>query len=198
MKILIVEDDPDSRRLLHVRLVADGYEVVEAADGQAAWELFQAEHFRIIITDWMMPRMDGPMLVRKIRAEAGHLYTYIIMLTALDDKSYVVSGLESGADEYLTKPFHPGELLARVSTGERVLKLEDSLAEQALRDALTGILNRRAIQEHAEAELSRARRQHLPLSILMIDIDHFKSINDQFGHQVGPTMSRVETCTKRT
>src|SRR6185503_19324599 len=160
MKILIVEDDADSRRLLRIRLTVAGHEVVEAEDGQAAWELFQAEPFRLIITDWMMPRMDGPMLVRKIRVEGGAAYTYIIVLTALDDKSNVVTGLESGADEYLTKPFHPKELLARVATVERVLKLEDSLAEQAMRDSLTGMLNRRAMEVHAQAELNRARRQN--------------------------------------
>lgn len=185
MKILIVEDDPDSRRLLKVRLVTAGFEVLEAEDGQAAWELFQAERCRLIITDWMMPRMDGPMLVRKIRAEGGPAYAYIIMLTALDDKSSVVTGLESGADEYLTKPFHPRELLARVATGQRVLNLQDSLAEQALHDGLTGLLNRRAIEEHARAELNRACRQNSALSLVIIDIDHFKAVNDRFGHHIG-------------
>jgi two-component system chemotaxis response regulator CheY len=192
MRILIVEDDPDSRRLLRVRLQAAGYEVVEAVDGETAWELFQHELIRLIITDWTMPKMDGAELIRRIRSAGAPGYTYIIMLTALDEKRNVVLGLEIGADEYLTKPFHAKELLARVAAGERILQLEEKLTvsqqkltELAMRDGLTGVLNRRAAGEHLAAELSRAARQGSPFSILLADIDHFKSVNDQYGHPVG-------------
>ena len=197
MKILIVEDDPGSRRLVTLRLTAAGHEVVEAEDGQVAWELFQREPFQMVITDWMMPRLDGRDLIRNIRSSGQKGYTYIIMLTAIDDKSQVVTGLESGADEYLTKPFDNKELIARVASGERILKLEEELTQAhrqmeilAMQDGLTGISNRRAIEEHARAELDHARRKECPLSVILLDIDHFKAINDQYGHLVGDHILR--------
>lgn len=192
MRILIVEDNADARRLLHMRLKLGGHEVIEAEDGETGWELFQRERVRLVITDWMMPKMDGPELIRRIRADSAAGYTYIILLTAIGDKPNVVMGLESGADEYLTKPFDPRELLARVATGERILKLESDLSAArqqmerlAMQDGLTGLLNRRAIEAQVRAELSRVQRQGAPLSLALLDIDHFKSVNDQYGHEVG-------------
>jgi two-component system chemotaxis response regulator CheY len=192
MRILIVEDNADARRLLHVRLKLGGHEVIEAEDGEAGWELFQRERVRMVITDWMMPKVDGPELIRRIRADSAAGYTYIILLTAIGDKPNVVMGLESGADEYLTKPFDPRELLARVATGERILKLESDLSaarqqmeKLAMQDGLTGLLNRRAIEAQVRAELSRAERQGTPLSLALLDVDHFKTVNDQYGHEVG-------------
>jgi len=192
MKILIAEDDSGSRRLVKVRLSAAGHEVVEAADGQLAWELFQREPFQMVITDWMMPKLDGLGLIQNIRSNGHQHYTYIIMLTAIDDKPNVVMGLEHGADEYLTKPFDSKELMARVASGERILKLEEQLVKAhrqmetlAMHDALTGLLNRRAIEEHARTELDLAKRKERPLSVILLDIDHFKAINDQYGHVIG-------------
>lgn len=192
MKILVVEDDPLSRQIVAASLRRAGYEVVHAEDGQAAWELFQRETYSLVITDWQMPELDGPELVQKIRADGGKSYTYIIMLTAMDDKENVVSGLESGADEYLTKPFNSRELVARIASGVRIIKLEEELKDAhrkmeilAMHDGLTGLFNRRAIEEHAEAALDLAKRKDRALSILLLDIDHFKSINDQYGHKAG-------------
>jgi diguanylate cyclase (GGDEF)-like protein len=192
MKILIAEDDPGSLRLVKVHLLNAGYEVVEAEDGQLAWELFQRERFQMVITDWMMPRLDGRELIQRIRSSRHESYTYIIMLSAVDDKPNVVIGLESGADEYLTKPFDSKELLARVASGLRILKLEEQLTQArhqmeflAMHDGLTDLFNRRAIEEQAEVELNHASRKGWPLSIILLDIDHFKAINDQFGHKVG-------------
>lgn len=192
MRILIVEDNADARRLLQVRLRLGGHDVLEAEDGEAGWELFQQDRVRLVITDWMMPKVDGPELIRRIRADGAAGYTYIIMLTAIGDKPNVVTGLESGADEYLTKPFDPRELLARVATGERILKLESDLSAArqqmetlAMQDGLTGLLNRRAIEAQARAELSRAERQGTPLCLALLDIDHFKAVNDRHGHEVG-------------
>jgi two-component system, cell cycle response regulator len=205
MKILVVEDDIGSRRLVTVRLTAAGHEVVEAKDGQYAWELFEREPFQIVITDWMMPRLDGPGLIQKIRSSNQQNYTYIIMLTAIDDKPNIVIGLEAGADEYLTKPFDAKELLARVASGERIIKLEEQLIKArrqmetlAMQDGLTGLMNRRAIEEHARNELTLAKRKERPLSIIMLDVDHFKDVNDQYGHSTGDQILRhmAETLTK--
>jgi two-component system cell cycle response regulator len=192
MKILIVEDELIFRRMVKKYLLDAGYDIVEAEDGQSAWELFQCEPFHLVITDWMMPRLSGPELVQKIRTSAQKNYTYIIMLTAMDDKDNVVLGLESGADEYLTKPFNSKELVARVASGMRILRLEEQLMQAhqqmeilAMRDGLTGLLNRRAIEEYAEAEFNLTLRKERVLSVIMLDIDHFKSVNDRFGHKFG-------------
>jgi diguanylate cyclase (GGDEF)-like protein len=193
MKILIVEDELIFRRMVKKNLLEAGYDdITEADDGQTAWELFQHEPFQFVITDWMMSGINGPKLVQHIRTSGQKNYTYIIMLTSMDDKDNVVLGLESGADEYLTKPFNSRELIARVASGMRILKLEEQLMEArlqmeelAMHDSLTGLLNRRAIEEYAEAEFNLASRKERPLSVILIDIDHFKNINDQFGHKFG-------------
>jgi two-component system chemotaxis response regulator CheY len=194
VKLLVVDDDPDSRRLLAISLGWAGHQVVEANDGEEGWDVFQREHTRLVITDWMMPGLDGMGLIRRIRLSDTEDYTYIIMLTALREKPQVVSGLEAGADDYLTKPFDPDVLSARVSIGERILKLQESLVDSrrnmerlAMHDALTGLLNRRAIHDRALAELNRLRRgtPESPLSVILLDIDHFKLINDSHGHQTG-------------
>ena len=194
MKILNVDDDPNSLRLLSVNLRFAGHEVVEALDGAAAWALFQGERQRMVVTDWMMPLMDGMDLIRKIRAVDGEGYTYIIMVTALATKPQVISGLVGGADDYLTKPFDHEELLARVTIGERILKLEEDLraaqrqAETlAMHDMLTGLFNRRAMRDRALAELNRLARDHTsgPLSVILLDVDRFKTINDSYGHEAG-------------
>ena len=137
MKVLIVDDDPIIRRLLQAALSHAGYQVVQAPDGAAAWELLRCEPIGLVITDWMMPGMDGPDLIRRIRTTGEARYTYVILLTTKDDKVDVVLGLDTGADDYLTKPFHPDELRARVRIGERILELETQLQRQL---ALTGAL----------------------------------------------------------
>lgn len=192
MKILIAEDEAINRKLVKKSLLTAGYETVEAEDGLAAWELFQQESFQLVITDWMMPGLNGPELIHKIRESGQNHYTYIILLTAMDDKENVVLGLESGADEYLTKPFNSRELIARVASGVRILKLEEQLLQArqqmetlAMHDGLTGLLNRRAIEEYADAEFNLTKRKERPLSIVLLDIDHFKNVNDQHGHKVG-------------
>ncbi|MBI3243405.1 MAG: diguanylate cyclase [Chloroflexi bacterium] len=192
MKILIVDDEPWLRWILRTQLARLNHEVIEAEDGQAAWEMWQREAFPMVITDWMMPNMDGVGLIRRIRAASTPSYTYIVMLTVRTDKSDVVTGLEDGADDYLTKPFDAGELQARVAVGERILgvetRLRESLAEQselAARDGLTSIYNRRAFDYRLADEIRRARRYNRPLALIMVDIDHFKNYNDRHGHVQG-------------
>lgn len=198
MRILIVDDDRFLRRLLQASLTRAGHEVLEAADGQSAWEQLQHAAVRLVITDWLMPGLDGPALIRRIRAANFPGYTYIILLTAKGSKDDVVDGLEAGADDYLTKPFDPGELRARVAIGERILDLEARLSESlsqlqvlATHDGLTGLFNRRAIYEHAKAELARAEREAKPLSLILLDVDHFKGVNDQYGHLIGDQALRL-------
>ncbi len=188
MKILIVDDDSNQRRLLLVHLTRAGHEVEAADDGLMAWDLMLREHYRLVITDWMMPGIDGPELIRRIRSASLPGYTYVILLTALDGKEEVVRGLEAGADDYLTKPFNSAELRLRASIGERILKLEAHLREMATHDALTGLYNRRAFDSRLTDEIQRVRRYQRPLSLIMCDIDHFKKYNDTHGHPKGDNL----------
>lgn len=192
MRIAIVDDDLISRQILKTSLNRFGHEVVEAPDGEAAWELIQESNPRFIITDWLMPRMDGLELIRNIRAAGQKNYTYIIIISGKEDKNDVVTGLEAGADDYLVKPFDVFELRARVSIGVRILELEtdlkiarDQMEAMAMHDYLTGLLSRRAIYTHLIGELDRSLRENRPISVIMMDLDHFKSLNDQYGHLVG-------------
>ena len=198
MKALIVEDEPEFRLLLSVLLRQLDFDVIEAMDGLTAWDIVQKTQIPLVLTDWVMPQMQGPELIQKIRGANFPYYTYIILLTARTAQRDVVDGIMSGADDYLVKPFDQDELQARLSIAERILGLESRLRETleqlrlvALRDGLTGVLNRRAIYEVAENELERARRESARLSFLMIYIDNFKKINDRFGHAMGDQALRL-------
>jgi two-component system, cell cycle response regulator len=201
MKILIADDDPVSSRLLDRLLVKWGYEVIAAHDGAEAWEVLQAENApRVALLDWIMPGIDGLEICRRVRARSSQPYVYIMLLTANDKVGNLVEGLESGADDYLTKPFHPQELRARLRVGLRMLDLESRLVEareslrfKASHDSLTTIWNRGAIIEMLERELSRARRDGSSVGILLADIDHFKKVNDTRGHLVGDEVLRAVT-----
>src|SRR5436305_12792764 len=137
MKVLVADDDPVARLQLERFLAKWGHEVVTAADGAAAWELFRGGDFPLVITDWMMPRVDGLELLRRIRAHPRPGYVYAILLTALSQKRELVQGMEAGADDFLSKPFDVDELRVRLRQGERVVGLERTLAEQnrTLREA---------------------------------------------------------------
>jgi len=185
MKILIVEDDLMQRRFLQVMLTRNGREVIAAEDGEAAWNILQKEHIPIVITDWMMPVLSGPELIRRIRSANLPRYTYLVLLTSKSTQNSIVEGLKAGADDYLIKPFDRNELMARLAIGERILNLEERLEQMATHDTLTNLLNRRALYGSAEIELKRSIREGIPLSLIMLDIDHFKSVNDAFGHPTG-------------
>lgn len=198
MKVLVAEDDELLRQMLRGGLARAGYQLVTAGDGLAAWEMLQKEHVRMLLLDWMMPGLDGPGLIRRIRAAGWPGYTYIILVTARTDAADVVHGLNAGADDYLTKPFREEELLARMGVGKRILDLEarlsDSLAREAAianLDSLTGLPNRRALYDRARTEISRAAREKRSLGLIMMDLDHFKEINDRFGHGVGDEALRT-------
>src|SRR5882672_7554346 len=167
MRILIADDESVSRRMLQALLGKWGYDVDSAEDGDAAWEKLKAPDApRMALLDWMMPGQNGVDVCRALRKLRPEPYTYILLLTAKDAKESVVEGLESGADDYLTKPFNPQELKARIRVGLRLLELEDNLvqAREAMRfkathDTLTGVWNRGAILETLEREVIRSRRE---------------------------------------
>ncbi len=196
--ILVVDDDAVSRTLVKKHLTKAGFAADSAANGSEALELFDKNFYPIMLTDWMMPEIDGPQLCRLIREKKTDGYVFIILITARDSKTDIVSGLESGADDYLTKPIHPAELIARINTGIRILKLEKSLknANEEIRllsisDPLTGCYNRSYLNERFPQELRRAQRYSHPLSVVLADIDHFKNVNDSYGHQAGDEVLKI-------
>ncbi len=214
MRVLIAEDDVTSRLLLKRVLENWGYEVTATRNGAEALQALQAEDApRLAILDWMMPVMDGVDVCRRVRARETLQPPYIILLTALEGKKGVVTGLEAGADDYVGKPYDPDELHARLKVGRRMVELNDQMlkandellkandqlleandqlleAKAALEilactDTLTGVLNRGAIVKELERELERAARDGGPLGLGMLDIDQFKRVNDTYGHAVG-------------
>jgi two-component system cell cycle response regulator len=193
LRILVADDDPISLHLMGRTLKHSGYEVMTADNGrQAARELCKSGGPRLALIDWMMPELDGPGVCREVRRRHDDAYVYMLLLTAKQSSGDVVHGLEAGADDYLTKPCHPAELKARLNTGRRILQLEDRLVQareemryQATHDALTSLLDRGAILSLLQGELRRSAREQSPLSLLLCDLDHFKKINDIYGHMAG-------------
>jgi len=193
MKVLIADDELMSRKLLQKTLERAGYEVTAVENGRLATEqLCPANGPRLALLDWVMPELDGPGVCREVRKRKQQSYVYMVLLTSKESKEDVVAGLESGADDYLTKPFDPEELKARLRTGLRILDLEDRLIEareemrfQATHDGLTALWNRGMIVDLLGRELARSIRENFSTAILMCDLDHFKSVNDTYGHLVG-------------
>jgi len=193
MKILVADDDAVSCQMAAHLLSRWNYEVVTAADGRAALEILRGPDApRVALLDWMMPLMDGPEVCRELRLHPPDAYVYLVLLTSKRNKHDVVEGLESGADDYLTKPFDAAELRARLHVGARVLDLEDNLvkAREVLRfkashDSLTGLWNSGAILELLQREVWRTQREGGSLAVLLADLDHFKAVNDTLGHLSG-------------
>lgn len=198
MRILIAEDSGPSRLALEKTLQKWGYEVVSCKDGLSAWEELQKDDPpQLAILDWMMPGFNGPEICKMVRRQYSEGYTYILLLTSKNQREDLIEGLESGADDYVTKPFDHHELNVRLRTGIRILDLQtqllvakEELKNQAMRDSLTGLWNRRSILAMLDSEQARSKRQGQSMAVLMMDIDHFKSINDRFGHQSGDEVLR--------
>jgi diguanylate cyclase (GGDEF)-like protein len=193
MKILLAEDDAVSRRMVEAVLTRWGYEVISCSDGDEAWRVLSKEDApRLAILDWMMPGLDGVDICRRLRSWKPSPYTYVILLTAKNTKHDVVEGLEVGADDYVTKPFNAHELRVRLRAGRRILELEESLLslqeqlrDQATHDPLTGAWNHNSIIEILRKELSRSSRDGTKVGVVMADLDHFKFVNDSYGHLAG-------------
>jgi two-component system cell cycle response regulator len=194
VKILVADDDAVSRMIMERMLRQIGYEVTAAENGRDAIEkLLDNDGPRLALLDWMMPELDGPQVCHQLRTMHGHRYIYLILLTSKDSREDLVAGLDAGADDYLIKPCNPAELKARLRTGQRILRLEDTLVAaredmrfRATHDALTSLWNRGRILEFLHSALQSSEST----AILLCDIDHFKRINDVHGHLAGDAVLR--------
>jgi two-component system cell cycle response regulator len=208
-RILIAEDDPVSRRILQGFLSKWGYQVETAADGVEALRVLEGEcPPTLAVLDWMMPGMEGPEVCQRVREHPDRPYVYILLLTARTQKTDLLRGLESGADDYLTKPFDNQELRARLHVGQRILDLQEGLivAREELRfrathDTLTSIANRGVVLDAINREHARQTRDGSSFGIILMDLDHFKSVNDTYGHLCGDsvlkeTARRITSCVR--
>lgn len=191
LKIVVADDSAIYRKLVEDTLAHEQYALVFAKNGREAIDLISAHRPAVVITDWEMPDVTGIELCEQIRCDLDS-YPHIILLTSNNQKDQIIKGLAAGADDYLTKPFHPGELLARVAVGRRIAELHRQiqaknklLEELALTDPLTGLPNRRAIEDWATRELKGAARHGFTFWVVMADLDRFKNVNDTYGHDAG-------------
>jgi len=206
LRILLAEDDPVTRMLMTRLLNRAGYEVDAVDNGAGALDRMSHGYYPVLISDWEMPEMDGIELCRTIRALQLDGYVYMLLLTAKDTKEHIITGLEAGADDYLVKPVHEAELIARLNSARRILTLEHSLRAanernrlMSITDPLTGAFNRRYLMDQLPREIERARRYAYPMSVVMCDIDHFKRLNDERGHAVGDeVLEQFTACVQRS
>jgi two-component system cell cycle response regulator len=190
--LLLVDDSPVARKLVQHALPPEQFAILPAKTGREALDLFALHRPGLVLTDWLMPDISGIELCQSLRANFKDFFTYIILLTSVSEKSNVVKGLEAGADDYLTKPFDAQELLARAKVGRRIVELHREietknrfLEQLALTDELTGLPNRRALEQWAVRQVSGALRHNFSFWVVMADLDQFKSINDAHGHKAG-------------
>jgi diguanylate cyclase (GGDEF)-like protein len=190
-RILIAEDDVVTARLLRALLDSWGFDVITVTDGVSALAVLQtADAPRLAILDWMMPGLDGPEVCRRARAHRPGVPMYLILVTSREARRDVVAGLDAGADDYVVKPPDPEELRSRLKAGIRVLDMEHHFERVAMVDGLTELPNRRSLDDTFSRQLTRTLREQQPVSLLMIDVDHFKALNDTHGHMTGDAVLR--------
>jgi len=207
MRILVVDDQKTAGIALCAILTRQGHEPKLVTSGGAAWDLVDRADWRLVITDWLMPEMDGLELCRRIRARQGKPYTYLIVVTVRTEHRDRLEGLKSGADDFLTKPVDEDELALRLAIAHRILSVQSELEEKykllsdlACTDPLTGLANRRRLDEAMEIAVHELRRG-IAFAVVALDIDHFKSYNDAFGHAAGDDVLGViadvmKNCTR--
>jgi two-component system chemotaxis response regulator CheY len=199
MRVLVADDDPTCRLVLKAAVERLAHECVTACDGEEAWKLLQQVSFDVLITDWMMPGLDGPELCRRVRHDVHGTYTYVVLATSLGEREHVVAGMQAGADDYLTKPLDPFDVQTRLIAAARVTDLHKQvtdfrvalerangeLSQLARTDALTQIGNRLRLHEDLVAIHDRAERYGHGYCVAICDLDFFKSYNDTYGHLTG-------------
>lgn len=188
--ILVVDDDDCTRDALAELLVAEGYPVVSAASTAEAITAIDQARPALILSDVCMPGPDGLELIARVRARVDTAHTPILLVSAIDDHDRRIAALDLGANDFIAKPVDPRELLARVRVQLRQIRHEGELERHAMTDPLTGVLNHRGLYALLRRERERALRTRQPLSVLLVDIDRFKSVNDHHGHQTGDTLLR--------
>jgi two-component system cell cycle response regulator len=211
LRILVVDDEPTSLRLVSALLKREGHQVVTATNGHEALSMALEDPPQMVVTDWMMPEMDGVQLCRNLRSNDAGRDLYILILTGRSEEERIVEAFEAGADDHVAKPVNQKLLLARIRPGIRVIKLQEDLRRQvrqkeeanrrlaiekrrfkvaSMTDALTELPNRRYAMKRLEKEWGTSERTGLPLSVILLDIDHFKKVNDTYGHDVGDDVLR--------
>jgi diguanylate cyclase (GGDEF)-like protein len=197
MRVLVADDEPTSRLLLRRSIERLSHDCEVAADGLIAWEMVESGDFDVLITDWMMPGLDGPELCRRVRASKRDNYTYILLATSLSADTDVIAGMEAGADDYLVKPVDLFALQTRLIAAQRVTELHHELghaklelAKLARTDPLTQLSNRLRLHEDLVAVHERARRSRRPFTVALCDLDGFKAYNDTYGHLEGDEVLR--------
>jgi two-component system, cell cycle response regulator len=198
MKVLIADDSATSRAMLRSVLTRWGYDVVMAENGKEALDILAKDDPPpMAVLDWVMPELTGPEVCRRVRETLREPYTYILLLTSKNTKGETVEGLEAGADDYIVKPFDQHELQVRLRAGQRIIDLQlnllqarEELRERASKDLLTMLPNRSAIAHTLEDEISRCHRDHRTVGIILLDLDHFKKVNDTLGHFAGDAVLR--------
>ncbi len=205
MQVLIAEDDPISRKILAHFLGNEGFEVLSVSNGREAWEVIKKGDVRLVISDWVMPELDGIELCKRLREADLSKYVYIIMVTAKNRTDDLIKGLEAGADDFIFKPINKAELLVKIKVGRRILELENELFDKnqqlsranelltkmSLTDSLMEIGNRRSFHQYMEKVHATYSRYGTPYCIAMADIDNFKSFNDTYGHREGDKVLKL-------
>jgi diguanylate cyclase (GGDEF)-like protein len=188
--VLVIDDSPEVLAVVAARLRPEGYRVITAADWESGMDLAFVQSPDLILLDVNMPDVSGLDVCRRLKADPRTGDIPVIFLTASDDVSVKVHSFDLGATDYVTKPFHPAELRARVRAALRTKREHDTLGTQARQDSLTGLWNRGQFDRILESEVAIAIRESKPLSLVMVDLDHFKRLNDGYGHVFGDAVLR--------